>query len=234
MKGLYSINKGCKKTERDLSEWEKALVEQASDLELQKRVDQMEELGENISGEAKDCRKRLKKNHERLQACRKKMSECRDELTKSQRQLLKCQEKLAECEMNLKRCRDELDNTSCIEGLKQKSEKLSHDIQWLTIEAGALAGAGTGALVGLIFGPLGGILGAAIGSRLGEVGGGAIADDRERKLEETRKKLCEYEHELRDCSNVVERYREVLMKSEEELKVLQKIVSELQQTSKRV
>ena len=167
------------------------------------------------------------------------MSECRDELTRSQRQLQKFQEKLAECEMNLKRCRDELDNnhtqfTSCIEGLKQKSKKLSHDIQWLTIGASALAGAGTGALVGLIFGPLGGILGAAIGSRLGEVGGGAIADDRERKLEETRKKLCEYEHELRDCSNVVERYREVLMKSEEELKELQKIVSELQQTSKRV
>ena len=53
---------GLQKTETDLSEWEKALVEQVS--ELQKRIDQMEELGEKFSGEAKDCRKRLEKSRE--------------------------------------------------------------------------------------------------------------------------------------------------------------------------
>ena len=47
---------GSQKTETDLSEWEKALAEQVS--ELQKRIDQMEELvGERFSGEAKDCKK---------------------------------------------------------------------------------------------------------------------------------------------------------------------------------
>ena len=48
--------------ETELSEWEKALVEQ--ELELQKCIDQMEELGEKFSGEAKDCRKRLEKSRE--------------------------------------------------------------------------------------------------------------------------------------------------------------------------
>ena len=162
--------------ETELSVWEKALVEH--ELELQKRIDQMEELGEKFSGEAKDCRKR----RERLQACRNKMREFRGELTKSNRQLRKCKEKLTECEVSLKRCRGELGNshsqiTECIEGIKNKSQKLSEEIKTLTVTAGralgGAGGAGVGALlVGSSFGPAGLLAAALIGGTIGLVSGG--------------------------------------------------------------
>ena len=143
--------------ETELSVWEKALVEH--ELELQKRIDQMEELREKFSGEAKECRKRLEKLRERLQTCRNKMRECRGELTKSCRQLQKCKEKLTECEVSLKRCRGELGNshsqiTECIEELKNKSQKLSQKIKTLTVTAGgALGGAGVLVLELFLLGP---------------------------------------------------------------------------------
>ena len=119
---------GLQKAATELKMWEKALVEH--EVELQEHIDQMDELGEKFSGEAKDCREQLQKSRKRLQTCREKMSECQDELTKSRRQLQKCQEKLIECEVSLKRCRDELSNdqeqiTNCIEELKKKSKGLS-------------------------------------------------------------------------------------------------------------
>ena len=46
---------GLQKVEAELKGWEKALTEQVS--KLQKHINQMEELGERFSGEAKDCRK---------------------------------------------------------------------------------------------------------------------------------------------------------------------------------
>ena len=139
--------------ETELKEWEKVLLEQ--EVELQKRINQLEELGEKFAGEAKDCRKRLEKARERLHTCKNKMRECRDELTKSHRQLQKCKEKLIECEVSLKRCRDELGNNhlqiaKCIEELKMQSEKLSKQIKALTAAAGILVGTAGGAGVGLL------------------------------------------------------------------------------------
>ena len=220
--------------ETELSVWEKALVEH--ELELQKRIDQ--ELGEKFSEEAKDCRKW----RERLQACRNKMRECRGELTKSHRQLWKCKEKLTECEVSLKRCRGELGNshsqiTECIEGIKNKSQKLSEEIKTLTVTAGGAlggaGGAGVGALlVGCSFGPAGllaaALIGGGIGLVSGGVGGAAVADVWENNLEEARKKLRGCEEELSDCGDVVERCREALQKSEDELKDLRESVRELE------
>ena len=102
--GAIQHRNELQESERELEEWEKALREQV--LELQKRIDQMEELGDKFLGEAKNCREQLEKSQRRLQACRKKMSECRNELTKLKRRLQKCKDKLIECEVSLKRCRD--------------------------------------------------------------------------------------------------------------------------------
>ena len=226
--------------ETQLMEWEKALLEH--EVELQKCINQMDELGDKFSGEAKYCRKRLEKSSERLQTCKNKMRECREELTKSHRQLQKCKEKLIECEVSLRRCRDELGNnhlqiTNCIEGLKMQSEKLSKQIKALTVTAGGVVGtaggSGVGALIGILAGPVGVAIGAAIGAAIGlgvgGVGGGAVAHVRGKSLEEARSKLRECEEELSDCSNVVKRCKEVLQKSEDELKDLKKTVSELEE-----
>ena len=226
--------------ETELKVWEKALLEQ--EVELQKRINQMEELGDKFSGEAKDCRKRLEKARERLHTCKNKIRECRDELSMSRKQLRKCKEKLIECEVSLKRCRDELGSshsqiTKCIEELKKQSEDLSAQIKALTAAAGggvgAAGGAGVGTLIGIVGGPLGmavgALIGGAIGLGVGGAGGGAVAYYRGRNLEEARSKLRKCEEELNDSGNVVERCREVLQKSEDELKDLKKIVSELEQ-----
>ena len=139
----------------------------------------------------------------------------------------------SECEVSLKRCRGELGNshsqiTECIEGLKNKSQKLSQKIKTLTVTAGGAlggaGGAGVGALlVGSSFGPAGllaaALIGGGIGIVSGGVGGAAVADVRENKLEEARKKLRKCE-ELNDCGDVVERCREAPQKSEDELKDL--------------
>ena len=61
---------GLRKAETELRTWEKALVEH--EVELQKHIDQMDELGEKFSGEAKDCREQLERSRERLQTCREK------------------------------------------------------------------------------------------------------------------------------------------------------------------
>ena len=53
-----------------LKAWEEALAE--NEVVLQKHIDQMDELGEKFSGEAKDCREHLEKSRERLQTCREK------------------------------------------------------------------------------------------------------------------------------------------------------------------
>ena len=45
--------------ETELEEWAKALVEH--EVTLQERIDQMKELGEKFSGEAKECKKQLVK-----------------------------------------------------------------------------------------------------------------------------------------------------------------------------
>ena len=136
------------------------------------------------------------------------MHECRYELTKSHRQLRKCKEKLTECEVTLKRCRGELGNshsqiTQCIEGIKNQSQKLSEEIKTLTVTAGGAlggaggagdaGGAGVGALfVGSSFGPAGVLAAALIGGTIGLVsgtlGGAAVADVWENKLEEDVKK----------------------------------------------
>lgn len=189
---------GLKNTEIELKEWEKQLLQQAS--ELQERINQMEKLGGKFLEEAKGCRKQLDKLGERLENCRINMNECRYELTKSHRQLQKCREKLIECEVNLESCRDELGNnhsqiTQCINKLKKQSEDLSDQIETLTVAigglvgggvvvgvgagvgagAGAGAGAGIGALIGLVGGPIGAGAGAAIGAEYGAAIGAALA-----------------------------------------------------------
>ena len=146
------------------------------------------------------------------------MRECRGELTKTHRLLRECKEKLTECEVSLKKCRDELGEshsqiTNCIEGLKNQSQKLSEEIKALTVAAGGAlggaGGAGVGALlVGSSLGPAGlltmALIGGTIGLLSGTLGGAAVADVRENKLEKARKKMRRCEEELKDCGNVVE------------------------------
>ena len=196
---------------------------------------QLEDLGGKFSGEVKECREQLNRSLKQLQICREKMSECREEHTKSRIQLQQCQEKLTECQQNLIRCRDKLKDscsqiTNCIKGLKQISENLSKQIQELTIAAGGIIGAGAGAgaafVIGAVTGPVGALIAAGIGGSLGIFGGDTVARKRENELEEKRKKLCEYECELYDCG---ERCKEILRKSEEELKELQRIVDGLEE-----
>ena len=224
---------GLQITETELEAWERVLIEH--EVGLQDCIDQMEELGEKFSGEAKDCRKQLEKSRERLQTCSSKMRECRDELTKSCRQLQKCQEKLTECEVSLKRCRDELGNNhlqiaKCIEGLKKESEDLSAQIAALTVGTARGAGVGFGAAIGMVGGPIGMAVGALIGGAVGlETGGYTVAYVQGENLDKARKKLRNCESELIDCDEVVERCRVVLQKSEDELKDLKEVVNELKE-----
>ena len=239
---------GLQGTDTELNAWENKLNEQVS--ELQERIEQMEELGVKFSGEAKDCRKRLEKSRERLQTCREKMSECRDELTKSRRQLRKCREKLTECDVSLKSCRDELGEnhsqiTKCINGLRQKSKDLSDQIKALTVVAGGATGAGVGtaggatigALIGTaVFPVVGTAIGAGVGAGIGVlvgaggglIGGAAVAIHRKKQVEEARQNLDRCEMELADCGNVVERCKEALRRSEDELKELKRVVDGLE------
>ena len=120
--------------------------------------------------------------------------------------------------------------TICIDGLKKKSEDLSAQIKNLTVGAGGVVGClGSGAAIYTGAIALG--AGLAVNSL---IGGYAVADYRERQLEETRKKLRECERELNDCGDVVERCKRVLRKSEEELNILKRIVRELERNFRRL
>ena len=70
-------------------------------------------------------------------------------------------------------------------------------------------------------------VGAGIG--IGMVGGFLVSRMRKSESEEIRKKLQECGSELNDSSKVFKSCKEVLLKSKEELKELQTIVSELEQ-----
>ena len=59
---------GLQKAATELKLWKKALVDH--EVELQQCIDQMNELREKFSGEAKDCREQLGKSQKRLQICR--------------------------------------------------------------------------------------------------------------------------------------------------------------------
>ena len=221
-------------TEAELNEWEKALFEEAS--ELQKCIVEMEESGEKFSQEAKDCRNQLEKSRKQLQTCRNGMSEYTNELTKPQRQLPKCTCKLRECEISLKKCREYLSEShsqiaKCIKGLKEKSKDLSDEGKKFAFIAGAFlgtaVGVGTGAAIG---GPIGILIGTAFGAGIGLRVEVAIATHHEEKLKKTRENLRTCESDLIDCDNVVERCDEVLKKGEKELKELQQALSELEQS----
>ena len=95
VKGCYEKAKQHQReledAEKELKEWKVTLVKE--ELELNKRINQMEQLGEKFLGEAQEHRKQLEKSRERLQTRKNKMCECCDELRS---QLQKCQEKLEE------------------------------------------------------------------------------------------------------------------------------------------
>ena len=107
--------------------------------------------------------------------------------------------------------------------------------------AGVTIGAAIGAVIWLLVGAVGVAAGAAeglhvglglcsIGLPAGLASGLIVANCKKAKCVETREKLHKRESELSDCGNMIERCREVMRKSEEELKELQMIVNELEQT----
>ena len=226
---------GLENTEAELEECKEAMLKHK--LELQ-NCTEMEKIG--VGDQVKYCEQQLGKSHEQLQTCKSKMSECKYELTKSQRQLQKCKDKLTECEESVDKCQDELDNshsqiTQCIEEVRKKSEGLSDKAKF-TVAAGGVLGAGVGtgtgaaastvvALAELPVGPI--AFGAGLG--LGMVGGFLRSRMHKSEHEEKRKKLQQYESNLKDCSKVFKRCKEVLLKSKEELRELKNIVSELGQ-----
>ena len=230
---------GLQNTEKELENLENALLKHELELKKHIPVDEMEELRLKFPREAKDCRERLQKSQEQLQTCRKKMNECTRELTKSHRQLEKCRGKLTECEESVENCRGELDNshsqiTQCIEKLRKRSQDLSGKAK-LTVAAGGVLGAGVGtgtsavastvvALAELPVGPM-----AAVGAGIGVVGGLIVSHMRKNEYDEIRKKVQKCESELNDSSKVFKSCKEVLLKSKEELKWLQRTVSELEQ-----
>ena len=168
------------------------------------------------------------------------MSECTCELTKSHRQLQKCKDKLTECEESVEKCRDELDNshtqiTQCIEELRKRSENLSSKTEF-TVATGGVLGAGVGigtgavastvvALAELPVGPI--AVGAGIG--LGLVGGFLVSHTHKSECDEITKKVQKCESGLNVSSKVFKSCEEVLLKTKEKLKGLQRIVSELKQ-----
>ena len=73
-----------------------------------------------------------------------------------------------------------------------------------------------------------------MGAVVGFVAGALLANMCKDEIAETWKKLHKCNLELADCVNVVERCKEVLRKSEEELTELLRVLSELEQSFHRL
>lgn len=109
-----------------------------------------------------------------------------------------------------------------------KSRELSRQIGALTVTAGGLlGGVETAAAIGAFSGPVGAAVGAALGLGSGILGGAVIANHCEIQLEQAGAKLYKCERELNACGNVVERCMMALKKSQEELKQLKQVISNL-------
>lgn len=204
-------------TKMELNKSKEALAKQ--ELELQERIDQMEELGGRFSEEANDCREWLQKSQEQQQTCEQKIHECRDELSQQQRQVEEYQKKLEECEVILKKCRDKLGDSHSkiiqyIEGLKTKSKNLLDEIKRKETLPATNAGASLGAWLGYEK------VGETIGFITDLVAGGSKEHVAVSMMisEEPKTKLRRCEMELKECSEVVKKCEEVLRNSDKELK----------------